>query len=180
MSSRKIGPYLLGDTLGEGGFAKVRLGRHETTGERVALKILKPALVTANTRANVEKEIAAMRKLNHPNVISLKHVDWAADYVDQGKATKIILIVLELASGGELFDFLSFSGCFEEAIARTYFQQLIEGVGYCHGQGIAHRDLKPENVLLDHNFKLKIADFGFAKTFNKKSSTMITECGTVG
>ena len=128
MASRKIGPYILGDTLGEGGFAKVRLGRHEATGEMVALKILKPKLVKANTRANVENEIAAMRKLDHPNVVNLKHVDWEADYEDGGKQTKIILVVLELASGGELFDFLSFSGCFEESISRTYFQQLIDGV----------------------------------------------------
>lgn len=181
--SRKIGPYLVGETLGEGGFAKVKLGKHETSGEHVALKILKPAAVTPNTRANVEREVAAMLKLNHPNVIGLKHVDWEADYVESnGKRTKIILIVLELATGGELFDFLSFSGCFEEAIARTYFAQLINGVGYCHAQGIAHRDLKPENVLLDKDFKLKIADFGFAKAFNPTSpkASMLTECGTVG
>ena len=73
-----------------------------------------------------------------------------------GKKSDVILVVLELATGGELFEFLSFTGCFEEAIARTYFHQLIAGVGYCHSKGVVHRDLKPENLLLDSSFVLKV------------------------
>jgi len=101
-----------------------------------------------------------------------------------GDKIDVILVVLELADGGELFEFLSFTGCFEEAIARTYFHELIAGVSYCHGKGVAHRDLKPENLLLDSNFVLKIADFGFSNVFslssNSNSKNMNTECGTPG
>ena len=71
-------------------------------------------------------------------------------------------IVLELALGGELFDFVAISGRFNEPLARFFFHQFMRGLLYCHEQGIAHRDLKPENLLLDNNFTLKIADFGFA------------------
>lgn len=70
--------------------------------------------------------------------------------------------MLNLASSGELFDFVSASGPFSEPLARYYFKQALEGLDYCHSNGIAHRDLKPENLLLDNNFKLKLADFGFA------------------
>ena len=66
-----------------------------------------------------------------------------------GKSKQVDYIVLELASGGELFDFISSSGRFEEPLARYYMKQLLEGLNYCHDNGICHRDLKPENLLLD-------------------------------
>lgn len=70
--------------------------------------------------------------------------------------------MLELVGGGELFDLVALGGRLEEKYARYYFKQLMEGLGYCHSSGVAHRDLKPENLMLDNNFNLKIADFGFA------------------
>lgn len=72
-------------------------------------------------------------------------------------------IVLEIAKGGELFDYIANSGELKEDEARFYFRQLMLGLDFCHNKaGIAHRDLKPENLLLDENYDLKIADFGFA------------------
>lgn len=71
-------------------------------------------------------------------------------------------MALELCQGGELFDFIAQTGRFEEPVARYYFKQLLDGLEYLHNNGISHRDLKPENVLLDDQFNLKIADFGFA------------------
>jgi serine/threonine protein kinase len=180
---RKIGKYIMLETLGEGGFSKVKLGISEETGEKVALKILKKNKLnlSSSTRRQVEREITAMGKIQHPNVIRLVDVDWDATYVKRsGKNADVILVVLELATGGELFEFLSFTGCFEEAVARTYFHQLIAGVGYCHSKGVVHRDLKPENLLLDGNFVLKLADFGFSNVFGASDKTMFTECGTPG
>jgi serine/threonine protein kinase len=72
------------------------------------------------------------------------------------------MIVMELARGGEFFDFMMYTGAFPESIGRAYFRQLVEGVAYCHSVGVFHRDLKPENLLLDHTFNLKIADFGLS------------------
>ena len=71
-------------------------------------------------------------------------------------------IALELAQGGELFDFIAHAGAFSEPQARYYFKQFMAGLDYCHSASVAHRDLKPENLLLDNNYVLKIADFGFA------------------
>jgi len=92
----------------------------------------------------------------------------------------VILIVLELATGGELFEFLSYTGFFDESIARTYFQQLMAGVEFCHSKGVVHRDLKPENLLLDDQFTLKLADFGFSNVVCAAHKLMFTECGTPG
>jgi serine/threonine protein kinase len=74
-------------------------------------------------------------------------------------------IILELATGGELFDFIFHTGALTERQARYYFRQLIAGLEHIHFQGFAHRDLKLQNVLLSEDKTLKIADFGFAKAF---------------
>jgi len=83
-----------------------------------------------------------------------------------------------------LFDFLMFTGCFDDMASRSYFHQMIDGLEAMHKLGIAHRDLKPENLLLDENYVLKIADFGFATSFvdeeSGKSHKMKTACGTKG
>jgi len=104
-----------------------------------------------------------MSTLSHPNIVNL--IEYGKDGVvekSDGKKEAVIYIVLELATGGELFDYVATTGRFNEKIARFYFRQLIEGLDYVHQKGVTHRDLKPENVLYDNIFNLKIADFGFA------------------
>ena len=71
------------------------------------------------------------------------------------------VIVLELAQCGELFNFVDNSGFFEEKYARYFFQYIIEGLEYCHKSGFAHRNINPQTILLDKDFNVKIADFGF-------------------
>lgn len=102
-------------------------------------------------------------------------------YKKENKEKEVSFIVLELALGGELFDFVANSGRFEEPLARYYFKQFMEGLDYCHQRGLAHRDLKPENVLLDNQFTLKIADFGFAAPIEGKdgSGNLMTKLGTL-
>lgn len=180
--AQKIDEYLIGPTLGEGGFSVVKLGVHETTKEKVALKILKNKhKLDENTKKQVMREVHAMSKINHENVLRMKKVVWDATYTKKsGKKLPVILIVLELATGGELFEFLSFTGLFEETLARTYMKQFLSGLHHCHTSGIAHRDLKPENLLLDADFRLKIADFGFSNIITETQKVMYTECGTPG
>jgi serine/threonine protein kinase len=177
MSVEMLGKWIVGDTLGEGGFSQVKLGTHNTTNVQAALKILEKKSgdsVNSSERKQVESEIDAMKKIKHQNVIQM--IDFNLDMTYRKK--NVILVVLELASGGELFEYLSFTGAFEEPIARSYFHQLMEGLGAAHAQNICHRDLKPENLLMDENFVLKIADFGFAHVM--KSNNLYTECGTTG
>jgi len=91
--------------------------------------------------------------------------------------------VLEFAPGGELFDFLMFTGHFSDEATRTYLHQFIDGLEAMHKIGIAHRDLKPENLLMDADFNLKIADFGFATEFKLENGSQVmmnTSCGTKG
>lgn len=123
-----------------------------------------------------------MSVLSHDNIVKLKFAG-EDDYVNEEKqkSKKVYYIVLELAKGGELFDFLAISGKFTEPMARFYFLQLMNGLEFCHRNKIAHRDLKPENLLLDADYNLKIADFGFARDLSGDfgDGLLSTRCGTV-
>eukprot|EP00741_Cyanophora_paradoxa_P008700 tig00001371_g8422.t1 len=115
-----------------------------------------------------------MKLVRHKHVVGLREV--------LASRTKIF-IVLELVTGGELFDKIVAQGRLDEQTARSYFQQLVSGVEYCHKQGVCHRDLKPENLLLDTDGLLKISDFGLSALYNgteKDGSKMMlhTTCGT--
>jgi len=185
---RYIGDYLLGETLGVGGYSKVKLGIHKDSKDRVALKIMfadEKGKISDSKLKQLKRELDVMKKVNHENVIKLITYYDQIDYPEaDGTYKKCVITVLEYASGGELFDFLMFTGCFDETITRTYFHQLVAGIEAIHAQGIAHRDLKPENLLLDQNYKLKIADFGFATNYIDPDSGeeifLKTACGTKG
>ena len=186
-SPRLIDKYVMGETLGKGGFSKVKLGLDPSTSppSRVALKLLNKSNLSSSAShlRQAEREIAAMSAISHRHVLQLRDVRWSAKYTKKsGACYDVILLVLELATQGELFDYLSYTGAFHETLARTYFHQLIDAVGYCHSHAIAHRDLKPENLLLDHTFTLKVADFGLSNSLISPTGQhrlMHTECGTL-
>jgi serine/threonine-protein kinase HSL1 (negative regulator of Swe1 kinase) len=92
----------------------------------------------------------------------------------------VAFFVFERSEGGELMDFLMITEAFEEPIARHYFKQLMQGLDFCHINGVAHRDLKPANLLLDKDFILKIADFGNAAPILGRNGEGILKsyCGT--
>jgi hypothetical protein len=161
----------------------VKSGVHEETATQVALKLLEKTKIGASSEKQVQRELDAMLRLQHPNIIRLFTADWNVQYPKKnGKTENKLLIVLEYAEGGELFEYLAATGPFEEEVARTYFHQLISGVAHAHANGVVHRDLKPENLLLDKNFILKLADFGFSSCFQAAAgeAMMYTECGTPG
>jgi len=99
----------------------------------------------------VMTEVNTMAELHHPNIVNLlEHSKDAFVEKEDGTKVPVICIALELATGGELFDYVALTGRFDEQTARFYFRQLLDGLDYVHQRGITHRDLKPENVLFDH------------------------------
>jgi serine/threonine protein kinase len=170
---KRVGKYLLGRTIGEGTYGKVKSGKNLQTGETVAIKVLlKDDLKKNGMMDGVNREISFLRKISHPNIVNLTDV--------LASSSKLYL-VMELVNGGDVFEVLARTGRFEEPTARRYFRQLVTGLEYCHAQGIAHRDLKPENLLLSADGTLKISDFGLSVPYrNDGGSFMLdTTCGTV-
>lgn len=167
---RKVGKYEVGRTIGEGTFAKVKFAQNTETGESVAMKILDRSTIVKHKMVDqIKREISIMKLVRHPNVVRLYEV--------LASRTKIY-IILEFITGGELFDKIVHRGRLSEVEARRYFQQLIDGVDYCHSKGVYHRDLKPENLLLDSQGNLKISDFGLSALPEEGVGLLKTTCGT--
>jgi len=145
---------------------------------------MKMVLFQIQKKKQLKRELNVMKKVKHPNVIELiEYLDDVKYPEADGSKKSCIVTVLEFAPGGELFDFLMFTGCFSEEAARTYLYQFLNGLEAMHKLGIAHRDLKPENLLMDADYNLKIADFGFATEFLSQDGSQImmqTACGTKG
>uniref|UniRef100_A0A8D3CRF6 non-specific serine/threonine protein kinase n=1 Tax=Scophthalmus maximus TaxID=52904 RepID=A0A8D3CRF6_SCOMX len=114
------------------------------------------------------REVSVMKILNHPNIVKLFEVI---------ETEKTLYLVMEFASGGEVFDYLVAHGRMKEKEARAKFRQIVSAVEYCHQKRIVHRDLKAENLLLDADMNIKIADFGFSNEF-KLGSKLDTFCGS--
>ncbi|WEJ95980.1 hypothetical protein PSN45_003514 [Yamadazyma tenuis] len=171
----RFGNYILGSTLGEGEFGKVKLGwrKDGKLPNQVAIKLIKRETLSKDTESEIKthREINSLKLLSHPNIVNL---------VEVMKSGKYIGIVLEYASGGELFDYILNHKYLKEPLAKKFFAQLVSGVDYMHSKGLIHRDLKLENLLLDKNKNIIISDFGFVNSYNLSSNNdlMKTSCGS--
>lgn len=166
-SQREIGLYyeITKNLLGKGSYGKVHLGYLKGTNIQRAIKIIDKSKVKNVERFKLEVEI--MMKLDHPNVLRL--YDYFEDQVN-------VYLVLELCSGGELFDRIIEKKYYNESEARIIFKQIMKAIIHCHLQGVVHRDLKPENFIMiskDDPYTLKLIDFGLSRTFENKEETVL-------
>jgi len=175
---KEVMGFKLGQFLGHGAFGFVK--EASLNGRTYAMKVLTKGSSgwNASEEEKVKEEIAIMQKLDHPHIIRVISFEMNAKYPRESGAEDCVIIVMELAQGGNLFDVLYFTGGLTEEITRTYLAQLVDAIGAMHDLGIAHRDLKPQNTLLDSNFNLKICDFGFSKETHG-ASLMSTNLGTM-
>ncbi|KAK5931257.1 hypothetical protein CgunFtcFv8_027420 [Champsocephalus gunnari] len=161
--------YTLSSELGRGATSIVYRCEEKQTQTPYALKVLKKTI----DKKIVRTEIGVLLRLHHPNIIQLK---------DIFETDTDIALVLELVTGGELFDRIVERGYYSERDAAHVIKQILEAVAYLHENGVVHRDLKPENLLyadLSLDAPLKIADFGLSKIIDDQV-TMKTVCGTPG
>lgn len=159
--------------LGEGAFGEVRKGTRKSNGQEVAVKIMNKKTLTKEDIVALQTEVEILTQVDHPNVVKLFEV-----YEDAHK----FYMVLELMTGGELFDRVVEKDHFSEQEAANTIRPIVDALRYCHTMGVVHRDLKPENLLYaskDKDSIIKIADFGLARFF-MSNELMMTQCGTPG
>jgi len=163
--------YDMKDILGTGAFSQVRLAESKEGGNMYAIKIIdKKAL--KGKEDSLENEIRVLKRLKHPNIVALLEV-----FEDKTK----VFLVMELVTGGELFDRIVEKGSYSEKDAADLIRQVLSAVSYMHEEGVVHRDLKPENLLYyspEPDSKIMISDFGLSKM--EESGVMATACGTPG
>ncbi|XP_061111700.1 death-associated protein kinase 2-like [Conger conger] len=154
--------YEIGDVLGSGHFGQVRAVRERATGSRWAGKFVKlqksPSSRLGLERQAVEREVEILQALLHPNVMALR---------DVFESRAEVVLIVELISGGELFDFIAEKESLSETEAIGFLTQILQGLSHMHGKNIAHFDLKPENIMLSEKDvpqpNIKIIDFGLAQ-----------------
>ncbi|XP_061682700.1 serine/threonine-protein kinase SIK3 homolog isoform X2 [Syngnathoides biaculeatus] len=164
----RVGHYEIERTIGKGNFAVVKLATHIITKAKVAIKIVDKTQLDDENLKKIFREVQIMKLLKHPHIIRLYQVM---------ETERMIYLVTEYASGGEIFDHLVAHGRMAEKDARKKFKQIVAAVHFCHCRNIVHRDLKAENLLLDHNLNIKIADFGFSNIFSR-GQLLKTWCGS--
>lgn len=156
------------ETLGKGTYGKVKKAK-ERSGRLVAVKsIRKEKIKDEQDLVHIRREIEIMSSLCHPHIITIYEV-----FENKDK----IVIVMEYASRGDLYDYICDKRNISEREARHFFRQIVSAVHYCHQNGIVHRDLKLENILLDGNGNVKIADFGLSNLY-QSDEYLQTFCGS--
>eukprot|EP00930_Biecheleria_cincta_P057181 TRINITY_DN43155_c0_g1_i1.p1 TRINITY_DN43155_c0_g1~~TRINITY_DN43155_c0_g1_i1.p1 ORF type:complete len:681 (+),score=74.22 TRINITY_DN43155_c0_g1_i1:158-2200(+) len=167
--AKSIGHYILGKTIGEGTFGKVKLGTHVLTSERVAVKVLeKERILEVADVERVAREVHILKLIRHPHIVQLYEII---------ETRRQLYLIMEYASGGELFDYIVAKGRVPEPEACRFFHQIIAGLEKVHAMNVVHRDLKPENLLLDEHKNIKIVDFGLSNVY-RDGQLLKTACGS--
>uniref|UniRef100_A0A8C9ZHM3 Calcium/calmodulin-dependent protein kinase 1Da n=1 Tax=Sander lucioperca TaxID=283035 RepID=A0A8C9ZHM3_SANLU len=160
------------EVLGTGAFSEVVLAQEKLTGRMFAVKCI-PKKALKGKESSIENEIAVLRKIKHENIVALEDIHESPDH---------LYLIMQLVSGGELFDRIVEKGFYTEKDASTLIRQVLDAVNYLHKMGIVHRDLKPENLLYfnpQDESKIMISDFGLSK-MEGSGDVMSTACGTPG
>jgi len=162
--------YDIQKELGKGAFSVVHLAVHKKTGEKVAVKIIDKKQAKPEDQKRLQTEVDILKKVKHPNIVSLKDLYETSDH---------LYLVMELVTGGELFDKIVEKGQYNEKEASLIVGKICAAVEYLHKSNVAHRDLKPENLLLKgtEDTDVMLSDFGLSRIVGVESM-METACGT--
>ena len=167
---RRLGAYVLGRRIGEGGMANVYLARHDLLKRPTAVKLLKPARATDEMIARFEREVQLASSLAHPNTVEI---------FDYGRTRDgLFYYAMEYLDGITAADLVAREGHVPVARAVYLLRQVCAGLAEAHAKGLVHRDVKPENLMVcrrggEHDV-VKILDFGMVKSLTSPHSRDLT------
>src|SRR5687768_1513728 len=149
---QSIGSYDILSKIAEGGMGTVYRGRHQTSGQVVAIKIVPPhAARNPTLLKRFEREFAAARALDHPNIVKAIEFD---------NVCPTPFLVMEFVDGESIGDRIERAGPIPEDEAVRLIAQVSRGLHRAHKQNLVHRDVKPDNVLIDKDGQAKLTDLG--------------------
>ncbi|TFK48734.1 hypothetical protein OE88DRAFT_1633996 [Heliocybe sulcata] len=167
-SSKLLGDYQLGDSLGKGAFGQVFRALNWATGETVAIKEIQLSNIPKGELGEIMSEIDLLKNLDHPNIVKYKGFKKEHEY---------LYIILEFCENGSLHNICKRFGKFPENLVAVYISQVLEGLVYLHDQGVIHRDIKGANILTNKDGCVKLADFGVA---SKATPGVVNDAAVVG
>ena len=169
---RRIGEYELVRELGRGGFGIVYEAKHLRRGDRLALKTLPPNLEDqSNPIQNAERlhkfrrEFRSLAEINHPNLIGMQTLE-----VADGQW----FFTMDLVEGVDFLEYVRPNGTLDEPRLRKALSQMVRGIAALHDRGIVHRDLKPSNVLVSHDGRVTILDFGLVAELQRTANQTVS------
>ena len=166
---KKIGPYSLRGTVGDGAFSVVKLVCHEETHQYYACKIVpKSRLNSESLHERFETEIRINQQMHHPGIVQLYEL-----LQDQNN----FYLIMEFCPNGELFQYIVDRNRLKEEEAKPFVRQILETLEYIHQMSVSHRDIKPENLLLSSSGQVKFSDFGLSR-FIPSNGLVDTPCGS--
>ncbi len=169
----QLGDYEITELLGKGGMGCVYRAVHKIMGRVVALKTM-PQAEDPSTRRRFEREVQALAKLSHPNIVT------AYDARNDGG---VLYLVTELIEGEDLSRRVARKGPLSPEEAMGYICQAARGLAYAHQQGVIHRDIKPSNLILDNEQTIKVLDLGLARLRPVESNLLdelsLTDSGSI-
>ncbi len=155
LTGTTLGDFHVERLLGRGGMGEVYVARQVSLNRPIALKVLRPDLLTKSTYLNrFEAEATAVAKLNHPNIVHIYTL---------GSVDQVRFIAMEYVQGSNLRDHLAKKGALNLPLALSIMRQAGVAIGAAGELGLIHRDIKPENILLTRKGQVKIADFGLCR-----------------
>ncbi len=165
MQLEQLGPYKIGRSLGRGGMGTVYAGMQIETNGPAAIKILSATLAHDDGfRERFKAEIETLRKLHHPNIVSL---------YGYGEQDEFLFYAMELVDGHSLEDDLQKGRKFTWREVTDYSIQICRALKHAHDRGVVHRDIKPANLLISPDGQIKLSDFGIAKLFGATGLTAV-------
>jgi serine/threonine-protein kinase len=180
-ASLAAGRYQLGEIIGHGGMAEVRLATDTRLGRQVAIKIMRSDLANdAIFLSRFRREAHSVALLNNPNIVSIYDTGEELVPDDNGNIERLPYLVMEYVKGQTLRDILKANGALSQHDAEQVMIGVLNALEYSHRMGIVHRDIKPGNIMISDQGVVKVMDFGIARALDDSAATMTQSQGVVG